>query len=109
MEIARDCLALILKHLKPNKVIVIMGARRVGKTKLIENFLKGYPEKSMFLNGDDFDTHKLLENQSIANYRRILGNCKLLVIDEAQEIPDIGKKLKLMVDTIANLKIIHKQ
>jgi predicted AAA+ superfamily ATPase len=106
MEIARDCLALILKHLKPNKVIVIMGARRVGKTKLIENFLKGYPEKSMFLNGDDFDTHKLLENQSIANYRRILGNCKLLVIDEAQEIPDIGKKLKLMVDTIANLKII---
>ena len=106
MEIARDCLALILKHLKPNKVIVIMGARRVGKTKLIENFLKGYPEKSMFLNGDDFDTHKLLENQSIANYRRILGNCKLLVIDEAQEIPNIGKKLKLMVDTIANLKII---
>lgn len=106
MEIARDCLALILKHLKPNKVIVIMGARRVGKTKLIENFLKEYTEKSMFLNGDDFDTHKLLENQSIANYRRILGNCKLLVIDEAQEIPNIGKKLKLMVDTIANLKII---
>ncbi len=106
MEIARDCLALILKHLKPKKVLVIMGARRVGKTKLIENFLKEYTEKSMFLNGDDFDTHKLLENQSIANYRRILGNCKLLVIDEAQEIPNIGKKLKLMVDTIANLKII---
>lgn len=106
MEIARDCLTLILKHLKPNKVLVIMGARRVGKTKLIENFLKEYTEKSMFLNGDDFDTHKLLENQSIANYSRVLGNCKLLIIDEAQEIPNIGKKLKLMVDTIANLKII---
>ena len=45
-------------------------------------------------------THQLLAQRSVANYIRVLNGKDLLVIDEAQNIPDIGKKLKLMVDEV---------
>ena len=85
---------------------MLLGARRVGKTKLIEKFIENLNEKYLFLNGDDVESHNLLESQSTANFNRLLGDTRFLVIDEAQEIPNIGKKLKLMVDTIPNLKVL---
>ena len=96
----------IINYLRPNKAVVLLGARRVGKTKLIQRIIDLVQEPYLFLNGDDQDTHALLANQSKANYERLLGNIRLLVIDEAQEIPAIGNKLKLMVDTIDGIKII---
>lgn len=106
MEVNRIYQLLIPKLLKPNKVLVLLGARRVGKTKLINKIIKNSNEKILLLNGDDIETHNILEIQSTANYNRVLGDIKFLVIDEAQEIPDIGKKLKLMVDTISDLKVL---
>ena len=106
MEITRVALELVQKKLQPNKVVVLLGARRVGKTKLIEKFIENLKEKYLFLNGDDVESHNLLESQSTANFNRLLGDTRFLVIDEAQEIPNIGKKLKLMVDTIPNLKVL---
>ena len=106
MEIHRQALDLILKKMQPNKVIVLLGARRVGKTKLIEKLIEKTTEKYLFLNGDDVETHNLLAIQSTANFKRLLGDTKLLIIDEAQEIPNIGKKLKLMVDMIPDLKVL---
>lgn len=96
----------ILNKLKPNKVIIIVGARRVGKTELVKQLLKKIDEKPLILNGDDIDTINALAVKSLSNYKRLLGNTKLLIIDEAQEIPDIGAKLKLMIDGIDDLKII---
>ena len=52
------------------------------------------------LNGEDYDTLALLENRSIANYRHLLDGIDLLAIDEAQNIPQIGSILKLIVDEI---------
>ena len=106
MEIQRVAFDLIHKKLQPNKVIVLLGARRVGKTMLVEKIIKNVKEKYLFLNGDDVESHNLLETQSTANFNRILGDTRFLIIDEAQEIPNIGKKLKLMVDTIPNLKVL---
>ncbi|WP_366185719.1 ATP-binding protein [Flavobacterium ovatum] len=106
MEIVRLGLDLILQKLQPNKVIVLLGARRVGKTELIKMLIEKVDEQVLFLNGDDIETHNLLEIQSTANFKRLLGDTKILIIDEAQEIPSIGKKLKLMVDTIEGLKIL---
>ena len=63
-------------------------------------------EKYLFLNGEDLDTQNLLERRSQKNYELLLGKTKLLVIDEAQAIPNIGAKLKLMVDSIDGLKIL---
>lgn len=106
MEVNRIYETLIPAKLKPNKVLVLLGARRVGKTQLINKILKNTTENYIFLNGDDVETHNILEIQSTANYKRMLGDVKFLIIDEAQEILNIGKKLKLMVDTIPDLKVL---
>lgn len=106
MRLKRVAETLILKKLRPNKVVMLLGARRVGKTELLNDIINSYTERILYLNGDDIETHMLLEVQSTSNYKRVLGDCKFLVIDEAQEIPNIGKKLKLMVDTIKGLKIL---
>ena len=96
----------IENYLKPNKVVIILGARRVGKTALVKKLLSQIQENYLFLNGEDLDTQNVLERRSQKNYELLLGKTKLLVIDEAQAIPDIGAKLKLMVDSIDGLKIL---
>lgn len=107
MLLMRELTNIIQKKLKPNKVLILYGARRVGKTELIKDFLKRFPsEEFLLLNGEDQNTVKVLEDQSVANYKRLLINKKLLVIDEAQNIKGIGKKLKLMVDEISGIQII---
>jgi len=106
MEIKRYYENTILSHIKPNKVLVLLGARRVGKTQLIRKITGLLDEKYILLNGDDIETHRLLEIQSTNNYKKLLGDIRFIIIDEAQEIPAIGKKLKLMIDTISNLKVL---
>lgn len=96
----------IVERMKPNKVMVVLGARRVGKTVLIQEICKNFQRQYLLLNGEDYDTQVLLEKKSISNYRNLLGNNELLVIDEAQVIPDIGAKLKLIVDEIPNIKVL---
>ncbi len=95
-----------LQKLEAGKVIVLLGSRRVGKTAFLNKIRSKINETVLFLNGDDLDSHALLEQQTTSNYLRMLGDTRFLMIDEAQEIPNIGKKLKLMVDTIPGLKIV---
>lgn len=104
--IDRTILPQLIKSLVPNKVVVLVGPRRVGKTVVIDQVIKKTTEPYLLLSGEDFEVLSLLENRSIQNYKNILGDIKLLVIDEAQKIPDIGNKLKLMVDHIEGLKIL---
>jgi uncharacterized protein len=106
MEITRYIKDKILKSIQPNKVIILLGARRVGKTSLIKQIMKEISEPILFLNGDDYNTKTLFEKRSVANFKLLLGNYKFLVIDEAQEIDDFGFKLKLMIDSFEGLKII---
>jgi predicted AAA+ superfamily ATPase len=95
------------KKVLPNKVLILLGARRVGKTELIKNYLQTIPDGSYLqLNGEDINDANLLKERSVANYKRLLHNIDLLVIDEAQTIPDIGLILKLIVDSIEGIKII---
>jgi predicted AAA+ superfamily ATPase len=91
---------------KNNKVILIYGIRRVGKTQLIKHILKQINTEYVLLNGENIEHIDLLKTRSTANYKRLLGKKKLLVIDEAQAIPEIGIKLKLMIDTIPGLNIL---
>jgi predicted AAA+ superfamily ATPase len=95
------------RKLLPNKVLILLGARRVGKTDLIKNYLKNIPSETyLHLNGEDKNNANLLKERTVANYKRLLANVNLLVIDEAQNIPDIGMILKLIVDSIDGIKII---
>ncbi|MFE3868387.1 ATP-binding protein [Flavobacterium sp. LS2P90] len=95
------------KKVLPNKVLILLGARRVGKTELIKYYLQTIPDGGYLqLNGEDINDANLLKERSVANYKRLLHNIDLLVIDEAQTIPDIGLILKLIVDSIEGIKII---
>lgn len=58
------------------------------------------------LNGEDYDVHQILENKSSANYKHFFGHLQLLAIDEAQNIPDIGGKLKFLVDELPELIVM---
>lgn len=104
--ITRKVESVILESLVPGKVVILLGARRTGKTVLLKKIVSMISEPSIFFNGEDFEVQRLLENRSVANYEKILGTTKLLVIDEAQKVPEIGKILKLMIDSIPGLRII---
>ena len=104
--ITRKIESLILESLVPGKVVILLGARRTGKTVLLKKIVSMVSEPAIFFNGEDFEVQRLLENRSVANYEMILGDSKFLVIDEAQKVPEIGKILKLMIDSIPGLKII---
>lgn len=104
--LVRELTENILKKIQPNKVVLIFGTRRVGKTLLVKEILKKVNEPFLTLNGDDINVHDKLAIRSVENYRQILGSYKLVYIDEAQKIPEIGLKLKLMIDEIDGLKII---
>jgi uncharacterized protein len=104
--LVRDLSKNIIRKLQPNKVVIVFGARRVGKTVLVKEILSKINEPVLSLNGEDINVHDKLANRSIENYKQILGSYKLLYIDEAQKIPEIGLKLKLMIDGIDDLKII---
>ena len=93
-------------YLKPNKVLILLGARRVGKTQLIKKYIESSNEKVLQLNGEDLNNARLLEERTFENYTRLLQNIELLVIDEAQAIQDIGLILKFIVDNIEGIKVI---
>lgn len=95
------------KKVLSNKVLILLGARRVGKTELLKNYLQTIPDGSYLqLNGEDINDANLLKERSVANYKRLLHNIDVLVIDEAQTVPDIGLILKLIVDSIEGIKVI---
>jgi len=96
----------VIKKLQPNKVVIVFGARRVGKTVLVKEILAQLEEPILSLNGEDINVHDKLAIRSVENYKQLIGSYRVLYIDEAQKIPEIGLKLKLMVDEIEGLKII---
>lgn len=104
--LVRDITKSLVKKIQSNKVVIVFGARRVGKTVLVKEILKNIQEPVLILNGEDINVHDKLAIRSVENYKQILGSYKMLYIDEAQKIPEIGLKLKLMIDEIDGLKII---
>ncbi len=73
---------------------------------MMRKIVDSYPGRTMLLNGEDFDTLALLENRSVANYRHLFDGINLLAIDEAQNIPQIGNILKLIIDEIPGVSIL---
>ena len=104
--IERDLSTLLRQSLKPNKAVLLFGARRVGKTVLMKQLIDEFEGKVLLLNGEDYDAQQLLATKSIANYKQLLSGIELLAIDEAQNIPDIGAKLKLIIDEVPGIRVI---
>jgi predicted AAA+ superfamily ATPase len=88
-------------------VIVIYGARRVGKTTLLHKFVENLDKQAvLFVNGDDITARQFLESQSIEKLRDFVGRHQYLIVDEAQYVRNIGLNLKLIVDHIPGIKVI---
>ena len=87
------------------KAIVIMGARQVGKSTLLQQMLAGR-EDVVWMNGDEMDIQELFREMTSTRIRAILGDNKFLVIDEAQRIQDIGLRMKLITDQVPEVQVI---
>jgi len=104
--IPQKLLEKIKKSIEPNKVIVVYGPRRCGKTTLLKKFLEQTNEDYLSVQGDDIFIKEDLGSRSIEKLKKFIGKHKLLIIDEAQKIPNIGLNLKLIVDSIEGIKIL---
>ena len=85
------------------KAIIIVGARQVGKTTLIKKILEG--KEYLFLDADDPSIRQLLFNPNTEQIRSILGENKIVFIDEAQRIDGIGLTLKIITDQFKDVQL----
>ena len=95
----------IKKKLFAGKTLVLIGPRQTGKTTLIKKVLDQYGE-FLFLDGDDNNIIQQLENANTQQLRRIIGNHKLVFIDEAQRINRIGITAKIIHDQITDVQLV---
>ncbi len=87
------------------KAITLMGARQVGKSTILHSLLDG-DGGVLWLNGDDDDVRETFRNMTSTRLRAIIGNRKIVVIDEAQRIEEIGLRMKLITDQIPGVQVI---
>lgn len=87
------------------KVLIVYGARQVGKTTLVKELVSEYPD-SVYLNCEMNVVFELLESKNLERISTYLGNAKLVILDEAQKIREIGLVLKMIHDTWPEIQII---
>ncbi len=104
--IARILYSKISEDLFKGKAIIILGARQVGKTTVLEELIKNSGEKYLFLNADEPDVRERLTRVSSSQLKQFIGQAKLVVIDEAQRISNIGLSLKLITDQLKGVQLI---
>ena len=93
-------------RIRPNKVLVIFGPRRVGKTTLLRNYLQETKFRYKLDSGDNIRTQQILGSQDFSQILPFIEGYDLLAIDEAQNIPNIGKALKIIVDQVPEIRVI---
>ena len=104
--INRDIGRIIESKLFKGKALVITGARQVGKTTLVKHIASKSKYDSLYLNCDEPDIQAMLERPSSTQLKKIFGTNKLVIIDEAQRIKDIGLTSKIIVDEIPDVQLI---
>ena len=94
------------QHIQPNRVLLIYGPRRVGKTTLLQNLLSQTSLKYKLDSGDNIRTQQILSSQDFSQILAYVEGYELLAIDEAQNIPNIGMGLKIIVDQVPGIRVI---
>ena len=93
--------------LQPGKVLAIYGPRRAGKTTLITDFLSTWDGGRYFLGtGEDRAVREVLDSSDVNLIRSTFTGYSLIVIDEAQALSKEGIELKMLVDTLPDIKVI---
>ncbi len=104
--IERHLKKIIEKYLFQKKVIIVYGARQTGKTTLMGQILEPNKEETLFLNGDDADIREMFTNLNATQLVPIIGNSKIVFLDEAQRISETGLALKIIHDNFKNVQLI---
>ena len=89
---------------KSKKIVILLGARQVGKTTLLKSLFQN-SDSTLWLNGDELDVQNLFANLSVDRFKAYLGKNRILVIDEAQRIENIGLRLKVLADSLNDIQI----
>lgn len=96
----------ISKELQKGKTLVLFGPRRVGKTTLLNEFVKKTDKRVVSYKGDEISTQHSFDIPDSKRLQEAVGNAEILVIDEAQAIENIGQSLKLVNDTMPKVSVV---
>lgn len=96
---------IITQNLFRKKVIVILGARQTGKTTLLKKIM-AQNDNCIWINGDEYDIQERFKNATSTQLNALIGNHRLVIIDEAQRLENIGLALKLLHDNYPEIQII---
>jgi len=106
MQIKRVIHDAVKKSLFKGKVVIIYGARQVGKTTLVKEILKDYPKNSEYFNCDEIDIRQAITDKTSTELKVFFAGKKLVILDEAQRLKNIGLTLKIIVDNFPDIQII---
>ncbi len=104
LKIERILKNTLIEQFNSGKAIVLIGPRQVGKSTLIRDILKN--KDFLFLDGDDFSIQQELSEPNKSYLERLIGDKKIIFIDEAQRIKNIGITSKIIIDQFKDVQLI---
>lgn len=104
-KITRKIKDSIKKGFFKGKVIIIYGARQVGKTTLVKELQQEYSD-SLYWNCDEPDIQLSLRNKTSTELLSMIGKASVVFLDEAQRVKNIGMTLKLIVDSAPHIQVV---
>ena len=103
--IPRDLCTLLRNAPDKRKALILSGARQVGKTTLLQEVVKAW-ENVLWLTGDAPETQQMFENPTLTRFQTALAGIKVLVVDEAQRLPNAGLGLQLITDHLTHIRLL---
>lgn len=95
----------IKKSLNEGLVVIIYGARQVGKTTLVKDIMTDY-KTPLYVNADEITERTRLQNKDAKELKGYFGDADIIVVDESQRIENIGLTAKIIYDTYPEVKIL---
>ena len=93
-------------NLFKGKAIIVIGARQVGKRTLFRQITEKLEEPVLMLNCDEPEVKELLAGMNLTELKLMIGKHRLVVIDEAQRVPEIGMTLKRITDNFPEVQLL---
>jgi predicted AAA+ superfamily ATPase len=104
--IIREIEKILISRMDREKIIMLFGARQVGKTTLFRMMIEKTGGKTVWLNGDDAIIRTMFERFSDNSFKALVGNPDIVVIDEAQQLHEIGRNLKILHDSAPGFQLL---
>lgn len=104
--IKRAISGLVKEKFGRGKAIIILGARQTGKTTLVKSFLPVDATEGRFFDADNEEIRTLLSSPNAERLKSLIGKATIVVVDEAQRIPNIGLTLKIIVDNFPKVQLL---